>query len=109
MFSGFARRWTFREGSGSKTFPTGRLLTDHGAVDDVELVAAQQGLAAQLLQLLVAAVVGQAAPGGQTRGGRGFTGGGPWRGAGSAGGPWCKGLTCLLPPRQEGAEDKEIN
>lgn len=101
MLSGSMRRRTFREGSSSKAFPTGRLLTDHGAVDDVELVAAQQGLAAQLLQLLVAAVVGQAAPGGQTRGGRGFTVGGLWRGVGSAGGPWCKGLTCLLPQEEK--------
>lgn len=81
MFSGSTRRRTLREGSGSKTFPTERLLTDHGAVDDVELVAAQQGLAAQLLQLLVAAVVGQAAPGGQTRGGGAL----PWVGPGHGG------------------------
>lgn len=53
-------------------FPTERLLTDHGAVDDVELVAVQQGLAADLLQLLIAAVMRQAAPGGQTRGGEGL-------------------------------------
>lgn len=37
-------------------------FTDHGAVDDVELVTVQHGLAAELLQLLVAAVVPQAAP-----------------------------------------------
>ena len=81
-------------GSGSKTFPTERLLTDHGAVGDVELVAVQQGLAANLLQLLVAAVMHQAAPGGHSRGG----GAVPWVGLGEpAGGPGWKGLTCVLP------------
>lgn len=37
-------------------------FTDHGAVDHVEMIAVQHGLAAGLLQLLVAAVVLQAAP-----------------------------------------------
>lgn len=36
-------------------------FTDHGAVDDVELIAVQHGLAAELLQLLIAAVMLQAA------------------------------------------------
>lgn len=37
-------------------------FTDHGAVDHVEMIAVQHGLAAGLLQLLVAAVMLQAAP-----------------------------------------------
>lgn len=37
-------------------------FTEHGPVGDMELVAVQHRLAAQPLQLLVAAVVGQAAP-----------------------------------------------
>lgn len=78
--------------------PAGRLLTDHGAVDQVELVATQQGLAAQLLQLLVAAVVGPAAPGGGPER-RGFTAGGPGE---PAGGPGWEGLTCLLPWTRRG-------
>jgi hypothetical protein len=44
-----------------------RLLTDHRAVDNVEWVAIQHGLAADLLQLFVATVVCPAAPGGPTR------------------------------------------
>lgn len=55
-----------------RRFPRERLLTGHGAVDDVELVAVQHGLTAELLQLLIAAVMRQAASGGQTRGDEGL-------------------------------------
>lgn len=55
-----------------RRFPRERLLTGHGAVDDAELVAAQHGLTAELLQLLIAAVMCQAASGGQTRGDEGL-------------------------------------
>lgn len=48
------------------------LLTDHGPVDHTELVAIQHGLAAKVLHPLVAAVMGQAAPAGQTEGDEGF-------------------------------------
>lgn len=41
-----------------------RLLTRHSPIDNAELVAIQDGLAAMLLQLVVAAVVSPAAPGG---------------------------------------------
>lgn len=52
------------------------LLTGHGPIGDAELVAVQHRLAAELLQLLIAAVMRQAASGGQSRGEvRGFPGG----------------------------------
>lgn len=57
--------------------PQRRLLTGHGPVDEVELVGVQHRLAAQLLQLLIAAVMCQAAPDGQSRGRRCTPGGGP--------------------------------
>lgn len=41
-----------------------RLLTRHSPIDNAELIAIQDGLAAMLLQLVVAAVVSPAAPGG---------------------------------------------
>ena len=55
------------------------LLTDHGPVDHMELVAVQHGLAAKVLHPLVAAVMGQAAPAGQTEGDGGFPEDGPGR------------------------------
>lgn len=45
------------ERSGFKAFPS-RLLTEHRAIDHVEMVAVQHRLAASLLQLLIAAVMG---------------------------------------------------
>lgn len=65
------------------------LLTDHGPVDHTELVAIQHGLAAKVLHPLIAAVMGQAAPAGQTEGDEGFPE--------DSSGRRREGLTCLLP------------
>lgn len=69
------------------------------------MIAVQHGLAAGLLQLLVAAVVLQAAPGGQTRGVTcGWAVGSQLEDLGGTGKD-----SPAFSPGQEGAEGREVN